>query len=37
MIDNPDLSYLEIRNAKVKAIKDAVMKKMILFGSNGRY
>lgn len=37
MIDNSDLSYLEIRNAKVKAIKDAVMKKMILFGSNGRY
>ena len=28
--------YLETRNAKVKAIKEAVMKKMILFGSNGR-
>ena len=37
MADNLDLSYLDMRNAKVKAIKEAVMKKMILFGSNGRY
>ena len=28
--------YLEMRNDKVEAIKQAVMKKMMLFGSNGR-
>ncbi len=28
--------YLNIRNEKVQAIKEAVMRKMMLFGSNGR-
>ena len=28
--------YLDARNAKVKAMKEATMKKMILFGSDGR-
>jgi len=37
MIENQDTGYLDIRNAKVEAIKLAVMNKMILFGSNGRY
>jgi len=37
MIQNQGKAYLEIRNAKVEAIKQAVMKKMYLFGSNGRY
>ena len=37
MIENQGKAYLEIRNAKVEAIKQAVMKKMYLFGSNGRY
>lgn len=35
-IKNYDGSYLETRNAKVKAIKEAVMQKMILFGCNGK-
>lgn len=30
------LPYLDIRNRKVEAIKEAVKKKMLLFGSNGR-
>ena len=29
--------YLTTRNIKVEAIKKAVMEKMMLFGSNGRY
>lgn len=29
--------YLNVRDQKVKAIKEAVKKKMILFGSDGRY
>ena len=29
-------SYLEIRNAKVKAIKEAAKRKMLLFGSNNK-
>ena len=34
--DNPDLSYLEMRNKKVEYIKEAVKQKMILFGSNDK-
>lgn len=37
MKDNLDRPYLEIRNAKVEAIKAAVINKMILFGSNNKY
>ena len=37
MIENQGKGYLDIRNAKVEAIKQAVMNKMFLFGSNGRY
>ncbi len=37
MIDNAGKPYLEIRDAKVKAIKEAVMNKIMLFGSNNRY
>ena len=33
---NNEKPYLEMRNEKVEAIKQAVMKKMMLFGSNGR-
>lgn len=33
---NNEKPYLEMRNDKVEAIKQAVMKKMMLFGSNGR-
>ncbi len=33
---NAEGSYLEIRNEKVKAIKSAVINKMILFGSAGK-
>ena len=36
MKENPDGFYLEVRNAKVEAIKNAVKEKMILFGSDGR-
>ncbi len=32
-----NISYLDARNLKVDAIKEAVKKKMILFGSDGRY
>ena len=32
-----NISYLDARNLKVDAIKAAVKKKMILFGSDGRY
>lgn len=35
-VKNYDGSYLETRNAKVKAIKEAVMQKMILFGCSGK-
>ena len=35
-VKNSNSSYLEMRNEKVAAIKEAVMKKMLLFGSNGR-
>ncbi|MBE6607750.1 MAG: class II fructose-bisphosphate aldolase [Ruminococcaceae bacterium] len=35
-VENYDGSYLETRNAKVKAIKEAVMQKMILFGCSGK-
>ena len=31
-----DLSYLEIRDMKVKAIKETVKEKIMLFGSNGK-
>lgn len=31
------LAYLDIRNLKVQMIKEAVKKKMLLFGSNNRY
>lgn len=33
---NSEGDYLTVRNAKVEAIKKAVMEKMVLFGSNGR-
>ena len=33
---NEGKSYLEIRNAKVKAIKEAAKRKMLLFGSNDK-
>ena len=33
---NNEKPYLEMRNDKVEAIKQAVMKQMMLFGSNGR-
>lgn len=36
MKENTDLSYLEIRDRKVEAIKQTIMKKMMLFGSNGK-
>ena len=36
MKENADLSYLDIRNKKVEYIKQAVMNKMMLFGSNGK-
>lgn len=32
-----NISYLDARNLKVNAIKEAVKKKMTLFGSDGRY
>ena len=32
-----ELDYIEIRNLKVKYIKEAVKHKMELFGSNNRY
>ena len=35
-VKGSELPYLETRAAKVEAIKQAVMKKMMLFGSNGR-
>lgn len=35
-VKNGDDPYLEIRNQKVEAIKQAVIEKMFLFGSNGR-
>lgn len=34
--ENLDLSYLEMRNKKVEAIKEEVKKKMMLFGCNGK-
>jgi fructose-bisphosphate aldolase class II len=37
MIENAGKFYLDVRNAKVAAIREAVKKKMLLFGSNGRY
>ncbi len=37
MKDAEGLGYLKIREKKVEYIKQAVMKKMMLFGSNGRY
>ena len=37
MIENQGKWYLDIRNAKVEAIKKAVKNKMLLFGSDGRY
>ena len=37
MIENQGKWYLDIRNAKVEAIKEAVKNKMLLFGSDGRY
>ncbi|MBQ7794012.1 MAG: class II fructose-bisphosphate aldolase [Clostridia bacterium] len=36
MIENTGKDYLDIRNAKVDAIKNAVMQKIMLFGSNGK-
>ena len=36
VLENAELDYLSIRNKKVEAIKEAVKRKMILFGSNGR-
>ena len=36
MKKNSSLSYLEIRNKKVEAIKEATMKKIMLFGSNNK-
>ena len=36
MKDAEGLGYLKIREKKVEYIKQAVMKKMMLFGSNGR-
>jgi hypothetical protein len=36
MKNNKSLSYLEIRNKKVEAIKEATMKKILLFGSNNK-
>ena len=35
-LENADLSYLEMRNKKVEAIKEEVKKKMMLFGCNGK-
>ena len=35
-VRNCPLSYLEARNLKVEAIKQAVMNKILLFGSNGK-
>lgn len=37
MMENAGKWYLDIRNAKVQAIKEAVKNKMLLFGSDGRY
>ena len=37
MRENEGKWYLDIRNAKVEAIKEAVKNKMLLFGSDGRY
>lgn len=37
ILDNAELEYLDIRRKKVEAIKEAVKRKMLLFGSNGRY
>ena len=34
---NAGKHYKLVRNAKVEAIKEAVMKKILLFGSNGKY
>ncbi len=36
MRENRDLSYLDIRDKKVEAIREAVKKKMLLFGSDGK-
>lgn len=36
MLENSDKEYLEIRNEKVEAIKQAAIKKMKLFGSVGK-
>ena len=37
MMENAGKWYLDIRNAKVQAIREAVKNKMLLFGSDGRY
>ena len=37
MMENAGKWYLDVRNAKVQAIKEAVKNKMLLFGSDGRY
>ena len=37
MKENAGKWYLDIRNAKVDAIREAVKNKILLFGSNGRY
>ena len=37
MKENLEKDYLDIRNAKVEAFKTATMRKMKLFGSDGRY
>ena len=36
VLENSELDYLSIRNKKVEYIKEAVKRKMILFGSDGR-
>lgn len=36
MIENSEKAYLDIRNEKVKTIKEAVIRKMLLFGSDGK-
>ncbi|MBQ8850053.1 MAG: class II fructose-bisphosphate aldolase [Clostridia bacterium] len=36
VLENSELDYLNLRNKKVEAIKEAVKKKILLFGSNGR-
>ena len=37
MIENAGKFYLDVRNAKVAALRETVKQKMLLFGSNGRY